>query len=184
MRNKLVLGLSTAVFSMAMLATSAHALNLSPGGEISGLTFTNSACDAACVSEKIGETVTQVYKADVGAASDTGTFAGSYSTVFSNTTSDPADFTITYESGSSISCPNCYLLVKDGRNEPFQYLFNISTWNGTDTIFGTGFWPQNGAISHVAIYQGTGSVPEPTSLLLLGAGIAGMAFFRRKTASA
>ena len=184
MRSKLALGITMAVFSIAMVATSAHALSLSPGGEIPGLTFTNSNCDAACVSAKLGITVTEAYKADVGAASDTGPFAGSYSTEFANTSSDPADFKITYGSGPSISCPNCYLLVKDGKNEPFQYLFNISSWNGTDTIFGTGFWPQNGAISHVAIYTGAGSVPEPASLLLLGAGMAGMAFFRRKTASA
>ena len=177
----MIQGLGVAVVSIMLAATSAHALSLSPGGKIGGFTFSNSNCNAACVSAQLGITVTEVYKADVG-ASDTGTFAGSYSTVFSNTSTDPADFAITYGGGSSISCPSCYLLVKDGNNSPYQYLFDISTWNGIDTISGTGFWPQNGAISHVAIYTGAGSVPESASLMLLGAGLAGLGLWRRKLA--
>ena len=185
MRSKLVLGITAAVFSLATAATSAHALSLSPGGEIGGLTFTNSNCNAECVSGLLGITVTEVYKMNVDDATDTGSFAGSYTTTFQNTATDPSGFEITYDGGSSISCPSCYLLVKDGRHEPYQYLFDISTWNGTDTITGTNFWPNGGAISHVAIYQTPGgSVPEPTSMLLLGAGLAGVSLLRRKTASA
>ena len=182
MRSKLVLGITTAVFGMAMVATSAHALTLSPGGEISGLTFAVSNCDADCVSAKIGETVTEVYKQNAGGTEEKA-FADSYTTTFNE---ERSAFTIRYDGvpDATITCPNCYLLVKDGNNSPYQYLFNISSWNGTETINGSGFWPNNGSISHVSIFTSAGSVPEPASLMLLGAGMAGMAFFRRKAASA
>jgi PEP-CTERM motif len=180
MRSKLVLGITTAVFSMAMVATSAYALTLSPGGEMSGLTFTNSNCNAACVSALLGgNPVTEVYKMNVGGPEEKA-FAGSYTTVFANSSTDPSDFRITHDGGASISCPDCYLLVKDGNHAPYQYLFNISTWNGTETISGTGFWPARGAISHVSIFQRAGAVPEPISLLLLSAGIAGLVLCGRK----
>ncbi|MEO5656840.1 MAG: PEP-CTERM sorting domain-containing protein, partial [Nitrospiria bacterium] len=64
---------------------------------------------------------------------------------------------------------------------PAQYLFNLGDgnpflWNGTEQIVGTGFWPQQGAISHIAFYgkTTTTSVPEPTMLLLLGSGLLGL----------
>ena len=62
--KRLLQGVTAAVFGVAMAATSAHALSLSPGGEIPGLTFTNNNCDAACVSAKLGITVTEAYKAE------------------------------------------------------------------------------------------------------------------------
>jgi hypothetical protein len=44
----------------------------------------------------------------------------------------------------------------------------------------TGFWPQNGAISHVALYGTATSVPEPATLSLLGAGLIGVFLGRRR----
>lgn len=186
--KKLLQGVTAAVFGVAMATTSAHALSLSPGGE-SWTSNQTSNCDAACVSGVTGIAgLTEVYKQNVGDATDSGSFAGSYSTTFANTSTDPADFTITYGSGPSISCGTCVLVVKDGNQSPAQYFFNLSggtalAWNGTETISGSAFWPANGAISHVSIYNvGGTSVPEPTSLLLLGAGVAGVSLFRRKAA--
>lgn len=74
-----------------------------------------------------------------------------------------------------------YLLVKDGRHAPAWYLFDLQNlnpggaWNGTDPLVLSGFWPGPGAISNVRVY----GAPEPTSLLLIGLGLVGVAGLRR-----
>jgi PEP-CTERM motif len=129
------------------------------------------------------------YKDNVGGAEE-GPFATSYETTYFNTPADPADALIEYISGLSITCPACFLLVKDGSQDPAQYLFDISSWNGTESIELLGFWPADGAISHIAIYTGQEvrpqpppTVPEPGTLLLLGMAALGLAVSRRRSAS-
>src|SRR5688572_7444567 len=119
------------------------------------------------------------YKANVGGVEE-GSFLSSYNTVFANTGSDPSEATISYLSGLAIECPECYLVVKGGGPKsaaPFVYFFNLASWTGTDTIQLNGFWPAQGAISNVALWGAhvDVTVPEPATLLLFGAGIAGFA---------
>ena len=138
--------------------------------------------------------ITELYKENVDPVDDeSGPFAGSYDTVFANSETDPEDATITYTPGEdSISCPECWLLVKDGNHEPAWYLFNLLDWNGTDTIHMEDFWPSHdaegnllvdadghplgGAISHVSIFGGPPgtNVPLPGPLSLLSIGLFGV----------
>src|SRR5688572_12931281 len=134
-----------------------------------------------------------LYKANVGTAQnpavvEEGSLSGSYTTVFSNTALDPQDATITWNGPSSFDCPDCYLIVKDGQQG--TYIFNLGNlildgnpalpnyvWDGLDTLQLTGFWPNQGAISHVEIVAGQGEnfqVPEPTSFTMLGFGLAAL----------
>ena len=124
-----------------------------------------------------------LYKAEVG-GSDEGTFASSYDTIFTNAPTDPEDATILNIRDPHMGCSACYLLVKGGNADPSLYAFNISSWNGTDTIQLTGFWasPEQGAISNVAIWGRAASLSEPGTLVLFSAAL-GLAFLtRRRTA--
>ena len=125
--------------------------------------------------------VEQLYKQDVGGGEE-GSLSGSYTTSFFNSGSDPEDAEIVYDGGDTASCPTCLLLVKDGNHSPAWYLFDLSSlWDGMETLYLDGFWPQGGAISHVSLY-GTDSttVAEPQILALLGMGLIGLVVARRK----
>jgi hypothetical protein len=130
----------------------------------------------------------ELYKQDQGAGSDSGILAGYYTTTFLDTPTDPSGATIaqTVAGAAAPSSVAKYLLVKDGNQIPAWYLFDLETlgWNGTDTLSMSGFWPGNGAISHVSLY---GTQPERTvpdggaTAALLGMGVLGLAAIRRKS---
>jgi hypothetical protein len=82
-----------------------------------------------------------------------------------------------------MDCSVCYLLVKDGAQKPAQYLFDISGWDGNSDISVIGFWPDKGAISNVQILGTATRVPEPSTVALLGSGIAAL-YLRRRRATA
>ncbi len=118
-----------------------------------------------------------LYKAEAG-GSDEGPFANDYMTLFSG---DPNDALITWGLlGDSITCPECYLVVKDGSPQP-KYLFDLGSWDGMESLSLEGFYPGNGAISHVAIFGNpTVQVPEPGTLALLGLGLIGLTLTQKK----
>ena len=195
------------VLLFASTTTWAATVNITPISylddcwEISCWTYTgennNAALDAYDVEMIVGETDNLVlfYKSDQegdsGLGNDSGLFADSYDTTFSNSSSDPEDALIDYISGLVIdTCGtlSCYLVVKDGDADPGNYIFDLSdlsyaglegAWDGIMDIFLEGFWPNDGAISNIAIY---GVVPLPAAFWLFGTALIGFIGISRRTA--
>ena len=98
-----------------------------------------------------------LYKADTAnrppsatPASEAGSLLGSYDTLFSPATGDFSGGVVSYVGGAYASCPGCFLIVKDGRHDPAQYLFTLNAvglqpaWDGTSSISLSGFWDGRG----------------------------------------
>jgi hypothetical protein len=123
---------------------------------------------------------TELYKSEVDGGGEFGAFAGNYTTTYFNTATDPSDADIVWDGGAFITGNPIHLLVKDGNATPAWYLFNITGWDGMETIELRNFWPNQGAISHISIYGNGTSVPDGGSVaLLLGMALMGLAGFRR-----
>lgn len=126
----------------------------------------------------------EMYKQDVGLPEAPWPLAGSYDTTFANTPGDPSEFTIEYKGGPFIA-PTAYLLVKGGGPSsaaPLWYLYNLTGlgWNGTDTVAGSGFWPDQGAVSHVSLYGGIRVPDGAHTLLLVGVAVWVFSLLRRR----
>ena len=127
------------------------------------------------------------YKQDFGGG-ESGLYSDNYETTFTGFEgSGPTGADIVHDIGDlvSINCPECYLVVKDGANgDPSQYIIDLATWNGLDTLSLSGFWDGSGvagAISHVAIYGDVSAVPVPAAIWLFGTALIGFVGMSRKT---
>jgi hypothetical protein len=167
------------LFGLLAFSTHAVALSVDPTDAV---LFGNETANPAILSivEPYVAPATLQYKANVGSGEE-GPLAGSYSTTFLNTPTDPSGATIAYTGGDIVG-PNAWLLVKDGAQEPAWYLFDLTDlgWNGMETLELSGFWPQQGAISYVALYGNAERVPEPATMLLLGFGLLGLGGLKRR----
>jgi hypothetical protein len=165
-------------FGVLALAAQAQALVISPGdADDFGNQTGQAEIDAYLAANYPG--LDELYKQNVGEGGDSGSLAGSYETTFLNDPTDPSGALIEYVSGPIAE--DAFLLVKDGNQTPAWYLFDLSGWDGMETLELSGFWPDQGAISHVTLYGGTTTVPEPGTLLLLGSGLFGLALYGRKS---
>lgn len=174
--------------TVLFISTTASALTLLPGGQMDDgstplyLAYTppnSQSVISQILLDFYGiSAADELYKNDYGGG-ESGSYGDDYTTNYFNLVPDgPSDAIISWDGPDTITDAG-YLLVKDGNNTPYWYLYDVGSWNGTDNIVLQGFWPTNGSISHVSIYKGEGSeVPEPATMLLFGAGMAGLASFR------
>ncbi|HNS55461.1 MAG TPA: PEP-CTERM sorting domain-containing protein [Smithellaceae bacterium] len=198
-KNKILLLVLCTAFMFLGLTLSASALMITPSTTPAWTGTANDNLKAAEVAAAVGfsGSLSLLYKQDRDPATEEGDYASSYTTAFYNTSTDPADAIITYVDATDVitGFDPLYLLVKDGNNSPYWYIFNLLNvttaftnyaWNGIEQLDIIGFWPSNGAISHVSIYGNTGDLPpgpnpspEPATLLLLGLGMLGLVGTRR-----
>ena len=153
---------------------------------------TTSALHADDVATEVGTSTELVlyYKQDFGGG-ESGIFSDNYETTFTgfDSSGEPTGADIVHDIGDlvSISCPECYLVVKDGNGDPSQYIIDLATWNGLDTLSLSGFWDGvgvKGAISHVAIYGDINAVPVPAAIWLFGTALIGLVGFGRRKLAA
>ena len=190
-----VLGTAAIAFStMSLVSTSAHADIVLAAANATCTSDANGGNDTVFLSGCGLSGLTNYYKSDRDTGAESGSFSGNYTTAF--TLTPGASATISWDGPSSITCPDCYLIAKDGNSTPNWFLFDLSTWDGQETIkIGSLFYSTNPAghrveqdFSHVSIWGLDDStnppvtIPEPTSLALVGLALAAIGVRRQRGA--
>ncbi len=109
-------------------------------------------------------TLTELFKDNIDDGFDSGPYSSSYDIVYDRP-SDASGATLVYTGGPVITGNPIYLHIKGGNapaGQASQYVYDISTWNRTDTLTIADYWPETGSISHIAIFGGTDSNPPPS----------------------
>ena len=178
------LGVIGKLVGAALICLHVQALSIKPGDAIKSGTQ-ESASDIYAIVGPLIDPATLQYKAEVpqsGPVTEEGPLAASYQTTFKDEANDPSGATVKYISGPTV-LPLAYLLVKGGNADPSWYLFALNGWDGKETLELSKFWPNKGAISHLAIYGGGTSVPDGgASALLMLLGLGSLAAFARRSA--
>jgi hypothetical protein len=178
------LKLLTLLLALAFSSTALADIALSPATPICGsaicLETTGNQPSNAQINAFIAANypvVTELYKQNAGGGEEKSAAAW-YTTTFNGNLSGGS---IAWDGPGFITGSEIYLLVKGGAQIPAWYLFDVSTWNGKETITLSGFWPGPGSISHVSIYAGRTPVPDGgLTLALLGAALFGLETLRRR----
>jgi len=153
---------------------------------------------SACATGEVDE----LYKSDFedqATGTDSGPFAASYTTTFGGfgeDMEDPTTSLIEHVLGEMAIAgyDRIFVLAKggsgqtNGRNgtpRASYYGWNISDWDGTESLDITAWDNVSGSISHVSIWgEGGVNVPEPGPVGLLGAGLIALYWARRRIRTA
>lgn len=121
---------------------------------------------------------------------DGGAFDASYDITWSDAIGIffPQDATITYVNPPALTLDPIYLLVAGSSTNPDWKVYDLSAWNGTETISINNPFGPNKAIDYLKIYMGnqttTTGVPDGgTTALMLGSILLGMGMIARRKSS-